>query len=430
MDLYPKVLIITANPLSKTSNNGKTYASFFNGYPKENLAQLYFHREIPTSDICDNYYKISDEDIIKYLFRKNSGLGGKVYQTDIENRVIPKKANDFLKKSIFIRFLRSLFWLQINIEDKKLNNWLNCFNPQIIFFCGGNENYLYNFTIELSKKFNAKILYYITDDYVLPYFSFNPFYLINRYWAHHVFENMCRNSSLIFTIGDKMSNIYKEKYGITSKKIMNLVYTGDNKIDIDGIDIENNKLTFVYVGGLHSSRWKTLTSLSKCLERIDNKGYKGKLEIYSKDTLSHNILKKLNYKSYSRFCGPLNADGVKKVLARADILVHVESFDHISKRITYLSISTKIPEYMSSGKCILAIGPKDVASIEYIKETNSGFVITSTTDQDIDNITINIFQKPNIRDLYIKQALLTVRQNHDDVIKRNEFQQDIINLYK
>ncbi len=35
---YPRVLIITVNPLSTVSNNGKTYASFFKDYPKEKLA--------------------------------------------------------------------------------------------------------------------------------------------------------------------------------------------------------------------------------------------------------------------------------------------------------------------------------------------------------------------------------------------------------
>jgi hypothetical protein len=52
--------------------------------------------------------------------------------------------------------------------------------PEVIFFCGGNANYLYNKVLKLSKKYNVKIVYYITDDHVLPYFSFNIFNIINR----------------------------------------------------------------------------------------------------------------------------------------------------------------------------------------------------------------------------------------------------------
>jgi len=75
---YPRVLIITLNPLSKTASE-KVFASFFEGYPKNSMAQLYFHRAIPSSDVCDNYYRISDEDVVNKLLKRKNNLGGKVY---------------------------------------------------------------------------------------------------------------------------------------------------------------------------------------------------------------------------------------------------------------------------------------------------------------------------------------------------------------
>ena len=119
---------------------------------------------------------------------------------------------------------------------------------------------------------------------------------------------------------------------------------------------------------------------------------------------------------------------MKKVLNDADVLVHVESFDHNSKKTTYLSVSTKIPEYMYSRKCILAVGPKDVASVEYLIETKSGFVITSMDNQDIDNKIIDIFENVDKRNSYIEQAYLTVKQNHNVEFRTKEFQQNIIKL--
>lgn len=428
MDLekYPRVLIVTVNPLSTTSNNGKTYASFFKGYPKEHLAQLYFHREIPTSDVCENYYKISDEDRINNFLGRSENIGRKIYREAKEERLIPENTNNKLKKSSMVRFIRSLLWLSLDLKKNDVKSWLDKIDPEIIFFCGGNANYLYNNVLKLSQKYNAKIIYYITDDYVLPYFSFNIFNLINRIWTQNVFKKMCRNSSLILTIGDKMTRVYKEKYGIESKKIMNLVEF--KEIEISNKVLKNNDLKFVFTGGLHSNRWKTLSLIGRSLERIEKQGFRGNLEIYSQYQPEEKILKEINNKNYSKHCGSLDLEGVKKILNNADVLVHVESFDRSSQIITYLSVSTKIPEYMSSGKCILAIGPKDVASVEYLLETKSGFVITSVDNEDIDNMIIDIFQNPDKRNCYIEQALLTVKQNHDVEIKRKEFQQEIINL--
>lgn len=426
LDYFPRVLIITVNPLSSTSNNGKTYASFFKEYPKDCISQLYFHREIPTSDVCENYYKISDEDIITKFFGKSKSMGKKVCMCDKEERVISETLINRIKKSSGVRFIRSLLWSFINIENEDLKKWLKDFNPQIIFFCGGDANYLYNKVIKISKRFNAKIVYYITDDYVLPYLSINPIYLLNRYWTKNVFMKMCKNSSLILTIGDKMTRVYNKKFGVESQKIMNLVNVETN--NIQDINLKKNGLKFVYTGGLHSNRWKTLALIGKSFERLNKRGIKANLEIYSQNKPENKVLKEINNKEYSQYCGSLDEFGVKRVLKEADVLVHVESFNHYSKRVTYLSISTKIPEYMAMGKCILAMGPSDVASMEYIKETKSGYVITSTENEKIDEILKEIILNPNSRSKYIEEALSIVKENHDIIKIRNEFQLNLKNL--
>lgn len=422
--MYPRVLIITVNPLSKVSNNGKTYASFFKDYPNEKLAQLYFHREIPDSDVCENYYKISDEDLLGNLFKKNKVLGSKVQFGANEERLFPQNITNKLKSSHLIRFVRSLLWLFLDFEKDGIKDWLDNYNPEVIFFCGGNANYLYSKVIEISKKYNSKLIYYITDDYVLPYFSLNFFKILNRIWTRNSFKKICKNSGLILTIGDKMSEVYMEKYGIESKKIMNLVEP--DKFEELKNEFKNNDLKFVYVGGLHSNRWKTLSLIGESLRRVNNNGFRGNLEIYSMTKPEGKIYNEINKDNFSKYCGSLNAKEVHEVYKSADVLIHVESFDDRSKEITYLSVSTKIPEYMASGKCILAIGPKDVASIEYLKNTNSAFVVSSRDTQDIDNTIIELFKDVEKREFFTQQARLTFKKNHDAEVIRAQFHDNII----
>ena len=45
---YPRILVISNNSFSDITNNGKTLASFFDKYPVNNIAQLYFNPESPS----------------------------------------------------------------------------------------------------------------------------------------------------------------------------------------------------------------------------------------------------------------------------------------------------------------------------------------------------------------------------------------------
>lgn len=47
-----RILIISANPITDSSNNGKTMKAMFSNFKRENLAQLYFSQgEVPNYDV-------------------------------------------------------------------------------------------------------------------------------------------------------------------------------------------------------------------------------------------------------------------------------------------------------------------------------------------------------------------------------------------
>ncbi len=416
---FPRILIISVNPVSTTSSNGKTYASIFKGYPKERLAQLYFRRETLSSDVCDRYFIISDEDILRRLAGRRGPLGREAHRGEQAEPAVATAVRDRLKNSSAARFFRSLVWRSIDIRSRELVGWLEAFAPDILFFHGGDANYLYDKASKIARETGADIIYYITDDYVLPAFSLNPFAQWNRLWTRSAFKRMCRASCLVATIGGRMAREYKERYGIESYPMMNMVPVDTR--EIAAADAGTKELVFAFAGGLHTRRWKTLGLIAASLERLEKEGLKGRLDVYSRDEPGAKILGTINRGDRSRFRGALDEAGVRAVLREADVLVHVESFAGKSRRVTRLSLSTKIPEYMAMGKCILAFGPKDVASIEYIGETGSGYIIDSTRERDIDRVLRDLMLHPRHREAFARQALKTARANHDEKIKRAEF---------
>ena len=62
-----KVLIVSHNVLGLDGNMGKTLHAYFQDWKTEDLCQLYFHSEVPTTHLCEEYFRITDFDLVNAL---------------------------------------------------------------------------------------------------------------------------------------------------------------------------------------------------------------------------------------------------------------------------------------------------------------------------------------------------------------------------
>lgn len=153
----------------------------------------------------------------------------------------------------------------------------------------------------------------------------------------------------------------------------------DRQINAVSCNNKNDSLIITYAGGLHYNRWKTLSMLGKAIHNYNNNHTKKvRLNIYSQKTPDKEILDSLSISDSCSFMGSLTSEQVNDVLLQSDLVVHVESFDEEDIEATRLSFSTKIYEYMASGKPLLAIGPQGIASIEYLQDCS--FCVTNISD--------------------------------------------------
>ena len=146
-------------------------------------------------------------------------------------------------------------------------------------------------------------------------------------------------------------------------------------------------MVMVYAGGLHYNRWKVLAEVANALKEINASG-KAQcfLKIYSSQKISPEITKQLTVENAAAFMGGASASAIADIYAAADVLLHVESFDKKAIAATKYSFSTKIPEYLSAGKCVLAVGPAEVASIQYLTE----FACAVTDEQTLPEALMTI----------------------------------------
>ena len=133
------------------------------------------------------------------------------------------------------------------------------------------------------------------------------------------------------------------------------------------------------------------------------------IDVYSpeKDTA---VLKDMTLENGIRFHGAVSPGDVPKVMARSLAVIHTESFDlEIRKRVRF-SISTKIPETLMNGPCLIAYGPEDVASISYLQENGAAYVITRRAR--LEQGLREILTDTALRGETVSRARKLARENH------------------
>ena len=369
-----KVLVISNNAFSQTKNNGKTLASLFEYFQPENIAQLYFNPELPDVDRFNKYYQITDLDMLRSLFSRRCRTGRQVQTNEGEKSRICVRRKfvvdmyNKIKNWSCSRLFREIIWALGSWDTPELNSWINEFSPDIIFFCAGDSGFAYDITAKLKNRLKTKFVVYITDDYVLPRRSIDVLWWIRRNRLLRKMRKAVNDSDLFITVSEKMATVYESFLGKESFVVSNLT----DSLKTQTAKKQEDRVNFVYAGGLHSNRYKTIHQLAKNIKEFNEKqttsDRKVFLSIYTNTEPSRAALKRINISGASEYRGSLKKDELIDVLNRSDILVFVESFDRRSIEATRLSLSTKIPEYLSLEKPVLAIGPSNVASMEYLSD--------------------------------------------------------------
>ncbi len=409
---YPRVLVISHNVFSKNTSMGKTMSTFFSGWNKKDIAQLYFHSEIPTNDICVNYYKFTDIDAFKSIFlRRHDGqvLSEKDIQgerRDSTNTGKLTKVYNFGRKRLSITYgLRDAMWNIASWQSKSFMKWLRSFNPEIIFFASGDYEFSYLIALKLANILNVPLVTCCFDDYYL--FNKNENSLLGRI-RHNSFmrsvKKTMNRSSYIFTVNDLMSEAYVKLF----HKECPVLYTATNmKAQVSEVQQRSG---ISYLGGLGLERDKQLVDIGLTLKEIDSKEIPHFIDVYSGET-DPSLLKNMKLENGILFHGSVSQNEVSKIIAKSMAVIHTESFNNIIKKRVMYSLSTKIPDSIASGTCLLAYGPPEVASIDYLIRNNAAFV--ATNKEELKSRIKEIFLTKEKRVLITSNAIKLANKNHD-----------------
>ncbi len=417
----PKVLVVGINPwIDNTGIN--TLINFFDSWDKDALAHIYTRAKLPNTKICDRFFRISEPKVVKSVFRRSIKTGEKVKNSNItQSNTISKNKLYTKKHHELLSLARELVWKFGKWKTKELKQFLDEFDPDVLFFpvypCT-YMNRLQNFIQKYTGK--PSVLYISDDNFSYKSIAKNPISLFLRFWLRHQEKELFKNADEIMVISPKQ----KEEYDKLFRKDCKILTKG---IDFSKINYTEKPISspvkMIYTGKLIIGRWLSLAKIAEAMGDINKDSKKLELDIYTTDTLTPKQNKLLN-RNGCKVKGSLTLKEVEAIQKDADILVFVESLEKKYKYTARLSFSTKITDYLKNGKCIFAIGDKDIAPIDYFNRYDSA--ITATSYHEINDKLNFVISNPNLISKYGKKAFECGKQNHD----KQKQKQILINTIK
>ena len=411
----PKVLVVSTNAW-KENTGINTLIELFKCWDSNKIAQIYTKSTLPKTQICNIFFSISENAVMKSILRRNI-ITGKIVRNEIIHTKTPnfeelQEQKLYSLRSGKVRSLmavcREVVWKFGRWKTQELNKFIDDFNADVLFipiyptiYMGRIQKYI------ISRTKKPVVSYLADDNYTYKSINKNIVSLIHRFFLRKYVKYIIYHSSRVLVIAPKQKEECDRIFGI------------DSVLITKGIDFEpfadyelNKPIKLVYTGKLIIGRWKSLSAIADALGEINKNNTKAVLDIYTTDTLTNKQNHLLNRNGCS-VKGSLSLEEVKQVQKKADILVFVESLENKYKKKARLSFSTKITDYLKSGKCIFAIGDKEIAPIDYFNKYDSA--VTASSYKQVREKLVKLIENPEYIKKYARKGYNCGIENHDRV---------------
>lgn len=426
-----RILILSAEVWQDGMNGGNVLSNMFTESLHE-FAQVYCNPGLPKNYICKKYFQITDRMCMKN-FLLHRPVGKKLEFSSFNQTDNPPNA-DICKpimSSFFHQFswgifhlCRALLWEHSSWRNYLLQNFILEFNPDIIFAPCYGSKFMLQLTRFVHKLTGKKIISYISDDsYTLKQFSLDPFYWWNKFRVRREMRKTFPYYSLVYTMTEQQKIQCEKDFGANMKILRKCapftLTTQEKKV--------HTPIRLIYAGGIYLNRWKTLRHIVNALRRINEKGIKMVLDIYTGNVPTSAQRKALHDGVQSFIHQSVSQEELREIYERSDVALHVESFDLKNRLTTRMSFSTKIVDCLACGCAVMAICDAKQGGFVYLKNRDAAICIDNP--ENIENVLMKLCRQPELIMEYREKALKCCREKHDPAKIRAEINNDFEEIY-
>jgi glycosyltransferase involved in cell wall biosynthesis len=383
---YPQVLVINGRAINSLSNLGITFSSLFEGWPLDRIAQVHMDDSDPSPEICRRFWRLSSDDVplvnaLRRIIKRNRKaiLGGNA--TGLP-RGSGLAASGQRRRLAELLTSAAYAWADILPYHVESNfwRWVEELKPDVVFSALGGVRIM-DLVLKVAKRLQIPVVPFFCDDWPSTHYRNNVFSSVPRALLLRRIRDVMEQCPVGTGGSFSLAEEYGTRYGVPFEGFMACVETPEEFPTHPSL-ASDATVRIVYVGGLHLNRWQSIQEVGQASLKLRDEGVNVETTVYAPASDLAAYAKQLEMPPVLRIGGSLAAREVLPVMRNADILLHVESFDANVRQYTRLSLSTKIPQYMSTGRPILAYGPGEVASCRYIQESACGRVV-GTADQSL-----------------------------------------------
>ena len=412
MKNFPKVMIVSRG-VWDDGGVSSTLSNIFGNYDSEKLSQIYIETKKPNTKLCHKFFQISEFSLIKKLYEWSTRTGRRVdaaYVADIDTASKEASTMEYVRghRSFAYTVLRELLWHFNGWKSKELRAFIQEENPEVLWLTGSPlilMNRLSQYVVNQSEK--PYCIFEMDDVYSYRNCGSNPFKYIYRFFLRKRVRKLLQGASQVFVISFKMKREFDSLFGIDS-----IVLT--KGIDFTDRPFEEKEpsrpVNMVYAGQLIYGRLSTVEKLATVLDDINRSEKQIVLNIYTGTPVSDDVKERMMEKGSVVFHAPVPYTQVAEIIRQCDVVLFTEAFEEKKKNIARLSFSTKLTDYLSEGKCMLAIGPGDIAPMEYLIENDAAVAVTGLHKI---KESVEFLLKEGIIEQYAHKAYECGRRNHD-----------------
>ncbi|MBG9220336.1 glycosyltransferase [Bacteroides ovatus] len=409
----PKVLVIDVNAWRKDAG-ANTLRDIFSCWDPEKLAVVYTSSQLPDSEVCNHYFQISENQIIKSLYHPTLRVGRPVDKTPSNNDADAMAERERYAKAHkhhakWMRLAREVVWKFGHWKSKALKQFVMDFKPDIIFVPIFPYAYMGRIQKYIIKLTGKPTVCYLADDNYSYDSCMDCIDYIHRFWTRQYVGPLARTCNQVFVIVDKEKEDTDSRFRTDS-----VILT--KSIDFTGRSYQyrapHKPIRFIYTGGLIIGRDKTLALVADAINKINaEKGdVVAELFIYSQHQPTVEINNHINV-GESHYCGSVPHQEIKGIQQQADVVVFAEGLEGKEANIAKLSFSTKITDYLANGKCVLAIGKDYIAPIDYFRRNDSALIAHNA--EEIEPQIRRIVSSPELISEYSRKAYDCAFKNHN-----------------
>ena len=423
-----KILFISMSPIQKGVSIGNTFLNVFEDFPDVQFFSVYTKNGYPDSSI-ERAFQITDKQLLKRLLHRTKTVGRTVPERDgQENAPAEDKMVTFARKKRYIPMFwaQSLLWLPPYWKSEALHTFLDEVQPDLLFTILSDSVPLNKLIWHIQGYLQKPLVVYAWDNnYTLQLGLTSPLVFLNRCINRHYMRKTVQKAEQLYVISEIQKQDYEKAFGVSCKILTKSAdFSGEPPVKTQ----YNSPLQLVFTGNIGTNRWKSLAIIAEALEQINQNGVRAQLRIYTATPLTAKMEKALKKGDSSFIMGSVPANEVPKIQEEADILVHVEALDLKNRLAVRQSFSTKLVDYFKAARPILAVGLREVASIDHLIRDDCA--LTGETVEEVRSALESVLENRGKLDELSKKAYACGKRNHNTVTMHQMLQTDLERIVK